>query len=33
MGNRINDMLESIQNNLTQESKYNDVYDIALARV
>ena len=31
MGNRINDVLESIQNNLTQESKYNDVYDIALA--
>jgi hypothetical protein len=31
MGNRINDVLESIQNNLTRESKYNDVYDIALA--
>ena len=31
MGNRINDVLESIQNNLTQKSKYNDVYDIALA--
>jgi hypothetical protein len=31
MGNRINDVLESIQNNLTQQSKYNDVYDIALA--
>jgi Protein of unknown function (DUF2795) len=31
MGNRINDVLETIQNNLTQKSKYNDVYDIALA--
>ena len=31
MGNRINDVLEAIQNNLTQKSEYKDVYDIALA--
>ncbi len=30
MGNRINDVLEAIQNNLNQKSKYHDVYDIAL---
>ena len=31
MGNRINDVLETIQNNLNQKSEYQDVYDIALA--
>ncbi len=31
MGNRINDVLEAIQNNLNQKSEYQDVYDIALA--
>jgi len=31
MGNRINDELEAIQNNLNQKSEYQDVYDIALA--
>ena len=31
MGNRINDDLEAIQNNLNQESEYQDVYDISLA--
>ena len=30
MGNRINDVLEAIQNNLNQKSEYHDVYDIAL---
>ena len=31
MGNRINDVLEAIQNNLNPETKNHDVYDIALA--
>ncbi|WP_196817842.1 hypothetical protein [Candidatus Nitrosocosmicus oleophilus] len=31
MGNRISDVLETIQNNLNQKSEYQDVYDIALA--
>jgi hypothetical protein len=31
MGNRINDVLEAIQNNLNPKTKYHDVYDIALA--
>ena len=31
MGNRVNDVLEAIQNNLNQKSEYQDVYDIALA--
>ena len=31
MGNRINDVLEAIQNNLNQKSEYQDVYDIGLA--
>ena len=30
MGNRINDVLETIQNNLNQKSENQDVYDIAL---
>ncbi len=30
MGNRINDVLEAIQNNLNQKSEYQDVYAIAL---
>ena len=31
MGNRISDVLETIQNNLNQKSEYQDVYDIGLA--
>ena len=31
MGNRINDVLEAIQNNLNLKSEYQDVYDIARA--
>ncbi|MDF0682564.1 MAG: hypothetical protein P0116_16520 [Candidatus Nitrosocosmicus sp.] len=31
MGNRIYDVLEAIQNNLNQNSEYQDVYDIALS--
>lgn len=31
MGNRINDVLEGIENNLDDRSKYNSAYDVELA--
>lgn len=31
MGNRINDVLEAIQNNLEDGVRYNDVYEIEMA--
>jgi uncharacterized membrane-anchored protein YjiN (DUF445 family) len=31
MGNRINDVMESIQNNLREDILYNSVYDIEIA--
>jgi hypothetical protein len=31
MGNRINDVIEAIQNNLEDGARYNSVYDVELA--
>ncbi|MFL6435063.1 MAG: hypothetical protein ACJ71O_15175 [Nitrososphaeraceae archaeon] len=31
MGNRINDVIEAIQNNLEDGVRYNNVYDVELA--
>ena len=31
MGNRINDVIEKVQNNLEDGTEYQDVYDIARA--
>ena len=31
MGNRINDVMEAVQNNLREDIQYNSVYDIETA--
>jgi hypothetical protein len=31
MGNRINDVMEAVQNNLSEDIQYNSVYDIEIA--
>jgi hypothetical protein len=31
MGNRINDVMEAVQNNLREDIQYNSVYDIEIA--
>ena len=31
MGNRINDVMEAVQNNLREDIQYNSVYDIGIA--
>jgi len=31
MGNRINDVMEAVQNNLKEDTQYNSVYDVEIA--